>query len=139
MTIKKVFANSSAFFNWLVVSSVDPASVALTVQGFFSMTIVQTLFGALPYIGIHPTFTLAILSAGIVSAIYTIATIVTSVVTLYALFRKAIVSIHNLVPAPVKVVPVVKTVVSTVSAPIAVPTPSNTPVPPTPVTPTVQQ
>ena len=77
MTIKKVFANSSAFLNWLVVSSVDPASVALTVQGFFSMTVVQTLFGALPYIGIHPTFTLAGLSAGVTSFIYTVATIVT--------------------------------------------------------------
>jgi hypothetical protein len=124
--IKKVFANSSKFWNWLSVSSVDPASVALTVQGFFSMTIVQTIFGALPYIGIHPTFTLAILSAGVTSAIYTIATIVSSIVTLYALFRKAIVSIHNLVPAPAKVVPVVKTVVS---ASVAVPTS---------VTPTVQ-
>jgi hypothetical protein len=38
---------------------------------------------------------------------------------IYALFRKAIVSIHNLVPAPAKTVPVVKTVVS---APVAVPT-----------------
>jgi hypothetical protein len=96
--IKKIFANSSKFWNWLVVSSVDPQSVALTVQGFFSLTIVQTIFGLLPYIGIHPTFTLAVLSAGIVSAIYTIATIVTSIVTLYALFRKAIVTIHGLVP-----------------------------------------
>jgi hypothetical protein len=99
--IKKVFANSSKFWNWLVVSSVDPASVALSIQGVLSMAIVQTLFGLLPVIGIHPTFTLAMLSSGITSAIYTVATIVTSLVTLYGLFRKAIVSIHGLVPAPV--------------------------------------
>jgi len=99
--IKTIFANSSRFWNWLVVSSADPASVALTVQGFFSMTIVQTVFGLLPYIGIHPAFTLAMASAGVVSAIYTVATIVTSVVTLYGILRKAIVTIHNLVPAPV--------------------------------------
>jgi hypothetical protein len=98
--IKKIFANSSKFWNWLVVSSVDPQSVALTVQGFFSLTVVQTVFGLLTYVGIHPTFTLAMLSAGIVSAIYTVATIVTGIVTLYALFRKAIVTIHSLVPAP---------------------------------------
>lgn len=98
--IKIIFTNSSRFWNWLVVSSVDPQSVALSVQGFFSMAIVQTLFSLLPVIGIHPSFTLAMLSSGITSAIYTIATIVTSLVTLYGLFRKAIVSIHNLVPAP---------------------------------------
>src|ERR1017187_8696669 len=98
--IKKVFANSGKFLNWLVVSSVDPSSVALSIQGILSMTIVQTLFGLLPMIGIHPTFTLAMLSSGITSAIYTVATIVTSLVTLYGLLRKAIVSIHGLVPAP---------------------------------------
>lgn len=98
--LKKVFANSGAFWNWLVVSSVDPSSVALSIQGILSMTIVQTLFGLLPAIGIHPSFTLSTLSAGLVSAIYTIATIVTSFVTLYGLLRKAIVSIHGLVPAP---------------------------------------
>jgi hypothetical protein len=122
--IKTIFANSSRFWNWLVVSSVDPASVALTIQGIFSMTIVQTLFGMLPYIGIHPTFTLAMLSSGVVSAIYTIATIVTGIVTLYALFRKAIVSVHNLVPATVKTastVTAVKTVVTTVTPPPAAP------------------
>ena len=127
--IKNIFANSSKFWNWLVVSSVDPASVALTVQGFFSMTIVQTIFGALPYIGIHPTFTLAMASAGVVSAIYTLATIVTSIVTLYALFRKAIVYAHNLVPAPAKGVPVVKTITPVINAieqPVAVPVPAAT-------------
>jgi hypothetical protein len=99
--LKSIFANSGKFWNWLVVSSVDPSSVALSIQGIFSMTIVQTLFGLLPVIGIHPTFTLAMLSAGITSAIYTIATIVTSLVTLYGLLRKAIVTIHGLVPAPI--------------------------------------
>lgn len=98
--VKNIFANSSRFWNWLVVSSVDPSSVALSIQGILSMTIVQTLFGLLPVIGIHPTFTLAMLSSGVTSAIYTIATIVTSLVTLYGLFRKAIVTIHNLVPVP---------------------------------------
>jgi hypothetical protein len=122
--IKKIFANSSKFWNWLVVSSVDPASVALTVQGIFSSTIVQTLFGLLPYIGIHPTFTLAILSAGVVSAIYTIATIVTGLVTLYALFRKAIVTVHNLVPAPVQSVKVVSgSTTTTLSSSNAIPVP----------------
>jgi hypothetical protein len=105
MTIKKVFANSGAFFNWLVVSSVDPSSVALSIQGIFSMTIVQTLFGLLPVIGIHPTFTLSMLSFGVTNAIYTVATIVTSLVTLYGLFRKAIVTVHNLIPAPLPVEP----------------------------------
>lgn len=124
--IKKIFANSSEFWNWLVVSSVDPASVALTVQGVLSMTIVQTLFGLLPVIGIHPTFTLAMLSSGVTSAIYTIATIVTSLVTLYALFRKAIVTIHGLVPAPAKAVPVVKTITPVINA---VPTPTPIPAP----------
>ena len=99
--IKKIFAGSSTFWNWLVVSSANPQQVALTVQGFFSMTIVQTVFQFLPMIGIHPTFTLAVLSGGIVSAIYTIATIVTSLVTLYGLLRKFIVTVHGLVPAPV--------------------------------------
>jgi hypothetical protein len=98
--IKNIFAGSGKFWNWLVVSSVDPSSVALSIQGIFSMTIVQTLFGLLPMIGIHPTFTLAMLSSGVTSAIYTIATIVTSLVTLYGLLRKAIVYFHNLVPAP---------------------------------------
>jgi len=101
MTIKTIFTNSSKFWNWLAVSSVDPASYALTAQGIFSMTIVQTLFGLLPVIGIHPTFTPAMLSSGVTSAIYTAATIVTSIVTLYGLFRKAVVTIHGLVPAPV--------------------------------------
>jgi hypothetical protein len=98
--IKNIFASSGTFWNWLVVSSVDPSSVALSIQGIFSMTIVQTLFGLLPMIGIHPAFTLAMLSSGVTSAIYTIATIVTSLVTLYGLLRKAIVTIHGLVPAP---------------------------------------
>jgi hypothetical protein len=99
--IKKIFTNSGKFWNWLVVSSVDPSSVALSIQGILSMTIVQTLFGLLPMIGIHPSFTLAGLSAGITSFIYTVATIVSSLVTLYGLLRKAIVTIHGLVPAPV--------------------------------------
>jgi hypothetical protein len=97
--IKKIFASSSTFWNWLVVSSANPQQVALTVQGFFSMTVVQTLFGLLPYIGIHPTFTLTVAGAGAASIAYTVATIITSGVTLYALLRKAIVSIHHLVPA----------------------------------------
>jgi hypothetical protein len=61
--VKIVFANSSRFWNWVVVSSADPASLALTVKGFFSLTIVQTLFGLLPLIGIHPTFTLDVVGA----------------------------------------------------------------------------
>ena len=71
------------------------------------MTIVQTLFGALPYIGIHPAFTLAMASAGVVSIVYSVLTIVSALVTLYGLLRKAIVTIHDLVPrpAPVKVAP----------------------------------
>jgi hypothetical protein len=98
--IKKIFANSGKFWNWLVVSSVDPSSVALSIQGIFSMTIVQTLFGLLPVIGIHPTFTLSTLNLDVTNTIYSIATIVTSLVTLYALLRKAIVTVHNLVPSP---------------------------------------
>ena len=120
--IKNIFANSSKFWNWLVVSSVDPQSVALSVQGFFSMAIVQTLFGFLPNIGIHPTFTLAMLSAGIVSAIYTIATIVTSIVTLYGLFRKAIVTIHNLVPAAALII--VKTTTPAAPTPVGASSPT---------------
>lgn len=127
--IKNIFANSSRFWNWLVVSSVDPSSVALTVQGIFSSTIVQTIFGLLPYVGIHPTFTLAILSSGVVSAIYTIATIVTGVVTLYALFRKAIVTIHNLVPAPVTKVATVTAVKPVPVGAIAAPQPAAASVP----------
>ena len=110
--IKIIFANSSKFWNWLIVSSVDPSSVALSIQGIFSLSIVQTLFGLLPVIGIHPTFTLAMLSSGVSSAIYTISTIVTSLVTLYGLFRKAIVTIHGLVP------------LASPTAPLAQPTPS---------------
>lgn len=123
--VKKIFANSGKFWNWLVVSSVDPSSVALSIQGILSMTIVQTLFGLLPMIGIHPTFTLAGLSSGITSAIYTIATLVTSLVTLYGLFRKAIVTIHGLVPAPSNTVPVIRTV--SPAAPTAVPTVASSP------------
>jgi len=103
-TIKKVFANSGKFWNWLVVSSANPQQVALTVQGVFSMTIVQTLFGLLPYVGIHPSFTLAMAGAGAASIVYTALTIVSGVVTLYGLLRKAIVTIHGLVPATVTVV-----------------------------------
>jgi hypothetical protein len=75
------------------------------------MTIVQTLFGALPYIGIHPTFSLAGLSAGTASFIYTVATIVTPLVTAYGFIRKAIVTIHDLVPRPVSLKAVPATVV----------------------------
>ena len=119
--IKKIFASSSTFWNWLVVSSANPQQVALTVQGFFSMTVVQTLFGLLPYIGIHPTFTLAMAGAGVASIVYTALTIVSSAVTLYGLLRKAIVSIHGLVPA------------STIAAtPIAKPATPAAPAAPTP-------
>ena len=98
--VKIIFANSGKFWNWLVQSSVDPQAVALTVQGFFSLTIVQTAFSLLPLIGIHPTFTLAVLGSGVSSAVYSVLMIVSYLVTLYGLFRKAIVSVHNLVPAP---------------------------------------
>ena len=119
--IKKIFSASSTFWNWLVVSSANPQAVALTVQGIFSMTVVQTIFGLLPFVGIHPTFTLAMASAGVVNIIYTVASIVTGLVTLYGLFRKAVVTIHGLVPAPTPVVVVPKPAVTVVQT--ATPTP----------------
>ena len=119
--IKKIFSASSTFWNWLVVSSANPQAVALTVQGIFSMTVVQTIFGLLPFVGIHPTFTLAMASAGVVNIIYTVASIVTGLVTLYGLFRKAVVTIHGLVPAPVPVVVAAKP--ATPAAQTATPTP----------------
>jgi hypothetical protein len=102
--VKKIFANSGKFWNWLVQSSVDPQAVALSVQGFFSLAVVQTAFSLLPVIGIHPTFTLAVLGSGVSSAVYSVLMIVSYAVTLWGLLRKAIVTIHNLVPAPAPVV-----------------------------------
>lgn len=124
--IKKVFANSSTFLNWLVQSSVDPQSVALTVSGFFSLAIVQTAFNLLPMIGIHPTFTLAVLGQGVSSAMYSLLMIVSYAITFWGLLRKAVVGIHNLVPAPAKAVPVVKTITPVINA---VPTPTPIPAP----------
>jgi hypothetical protein len=95
-----MFKNSAKIWNWLVVSSTDPNSVALTVQGVFSMTIVQTLFGLLPYIGIHPMFTLAMVGAGAYSFIYSVLTALSFLITAYGLLRKVIVSAHDLIPRP---------------------------------------
>lgn len=129
--IKKVFANSSTFLNWLVQSSVDPQSVALTVSGFFSLAVVQAAFNLLPVIGIHPTFTLAVLGQGVSSAVYSLLMIVSYAITFWGLLRKAIVTIHNLVPAPVSKVTVSTAVKAfgpanstlTPASPVAVPTP----------------
>ncbi len=60
----------------------------------------QTLFGLLPLIGIHPTFTLDVVGANAYTVVYSVATAITSLVTAYGILRKAIVTIHNLVPAP---------------------------------------
>ena len=95
--IKKLFSQSHVVWNWLVISSSNPDAVALTVKGVFSMTIVQTLFGLLPFIGIHPTFTLDVVSAGAVNLVYTFLSAVASIVTAYGLLRKIYLTLKDLI------------------------------------------
>lgn len=98
MNIK--FPSAGQFWNWLVVSSSDPNAVSLTVKGFFSLSVVQTLFSSLGYFGVHPAFTLDMLGADAATIIYSVLTAVSYAVTAYGVFRKWIVYFHDLAPKP---------------------------------------
>ena len=104
--IKKLFSSSGVFWNWLVVSSSNPSQVALTVKGVFSLAVVQGVFALLPSVGIHPSFSLSDVQGGAYSLAYTGLTAVAGVVTFYGVVRKAIVTIHGLVPPPAPKPPV---------------------------------
>lgn len=95
--IKNIFASSGKFWNWLVVSSSDPSSVALTVKGVFSLAVVQGIFALLPLVGVHPTFSLTDLSDGVSNLVYTGLTTIAGAVSVYGIIRKAIVTMK---PAP---------------------------------------
>lgn len=91
--IKNIFASSGKFWNWLVVSSSDPSSVALTVKGVFSLAVVQGIFALLPLVGIHPTFSLTDLSDGASNLVYTGLTTIAGAVSVYGLIRKGIMTL----------------------------------------------
>lgn len=92
--------NFADFFNWLSRSSIDPAKAALTVQGFFSLAVVQTLFNMLGVFGIHPTFTLALAGQDAYTFVYSALMIVSYAITAYGLLRKWMVYAHDFVPRP---------------------------------------
>lgn len=72
------FPKSNKVWNWLVVSSKDPAQVASTVRGFASFAAVQAIAQVLPFLGIHVSIDFA--SAG--DALYTIVYGGLSIITL---------------------------------------------------------
>jgi len=83
-----MLSNAKKFWIWLVVSSGDPSQVALTVKGFFSLTVVQAIFNILPVFGIHPAFTLDVLGTDAYSAVFSILTVLSSLVTAYGAIIK---------------------------------------------------
>lgn len=84
-----LLSNAKKFWVWLVVSSADPTQVATTVQGLFSMAIVQAIFTTvLPLIGVHPTFTLNVLGTDAYSFVYSALSIISALVTAYGAIRK---------------------------------------------------
>ena len=80
--MQKVFANSHAFWNWLVTSSSDPTQLALTAKGLMSLGTVQAIFAMLPMIGIHPSFDLN----GLGDQIYTVVYAGASAISAIAIF-----------------------------------------------------
>lgn len=68
--INKIFSGSHALWNWVVTSSADPNQVALTVKGFLSLGVVQTIFSLLPLVGIHPSFDLNGLGDQVYTVVY---------------------------------------------------------------------
>jgi len=83
-----LLSNAKKFWVWLVVSSADPTQVATTVQGLFSLAVVQALFSLLPVFGIHTTFTLNVLGTDAYSFVYSVLSIISALVTAYGAIRK---------------------------------------------------
>jgi hypothetical protein len=91
---QKIFQASSKFWNWIVTSSQDPSQVALTVQGFFSLGVIESVFALLPTFGIHPSFTLNNLGDCVAGAVQATLTLVAAVTALYGAIRKVYLTIN---------------------------------------------
>ena len=99
MNKTNLLSQAGSFWQWLLASSADPTKAALTVQGFFSIAAVQTIFTLLGYVGIHPTFTLALVGQDAYTIVYSVLMAISFLATAYGLLRKWIINFHNLVPA----------------------------------------
>lgn len=86
--LNKIFSKSHDFLNWLVVSSSDPQTVAMTAKGLMSLGAVQAIFGLLPFFGFHPTFDLNGLGDQIYAFTYGGLTAVSGIVTAIGAGRK---------------------------------------------------
>lgn len=85
--IKKIFANSHAIWNWIVVSSADPTQVALTVKGLI-VGIPAIALQILPLLGFHPGFDLNSLGDGAYSVVLTFFTLVGGGMAFFGAVRK---------------------------------------------------
>lgn len=100
--ITKVFSSSSNFMNWLVVSSADPTSVALTVKGVLTALIPYAMT-YLPYLGIHVALNLATLPNDAYTLVFAFFAVASAAMTLYGAVRKLIITVegmHPLVTSP---------------------------------------
>lgn len=80
------------FFQWLVISSVDPTKVSLTVKGFLT-TAVSVIVMVSPLFHLHiGSEQLTSIVDGIVDTIVVVLTALSSIVTLFGLIRKIVVT-----------------------------------------------
>lgn len=83
-----MLSNASKFWTWIVVSSADPSQVATTVQGFFSLAVVQSVFSLLSLLGLHFNFTLNVLGGDAYSIIYSVLTAISAIIGTYGAIMK---------------------------------------------------
>lgn len=76
-------------------SSADPQAVALTVKGVVSLTLVQTLFGLLPMVGVHPSFSLGDLGDALYTVVYGGLSIVSAAMAIWGAIRKLVLAFHT--------------------------------------------